>query len=218
MTEIKASDVKNLREITGAGMMDCKKALQEANGDQEKAIEALRKMGLKSVTKRAGKVAAEGFIGMYLHAGGQIAAIVELNCETDFVARGDEFQDCAKGIAMHVAAMKPAYLQESDIPEAIIEKEKQLVFDSLKENQKDMAEKITAGKLRKFYEDNCLVHQPYVKDDSGKLTIAQLVENLSAKVGEKVTVRRFAVFEVGEGIEKEVTDLAAEVQATLAGV
>lgn len=214
---ISASDVKKLREITGAGMMDCKKALQEANGNQEQAIEILRKMGLKTVGKRSDKVAAEGYVGMYLHAGGQVGAIVELNCETDFVARGEEFQETAKGIAMHIAAMKPAYLSESDIPENILEKEKEIVLESLSEAQKDKADKIIPGKIRKFCEENCLLNQSYIKDESGKLSIQQLIENLTAKVGEKITVRRFTVFEVGEGIEKEEQDLAAEVQATLAG-
>ena len=125
---ISAADVKKLREMTGAGMMDCKKALTEAGGDQEKAIEVLRKMGLKNVGKRSGKVAAEGYVGMYLHAGGQVAAMVELNCETDFVARGDDFKDTAKGIAMHIAAMKPDYLDEESVPEAVIAKEKEIVL------------------------------------------------------------------------------------------
>ena len=218
MTDIKAADVKSLRDITGAGMMDCKKALTEANGDKDKAIEVLRKMGLKSVDKRAGKVAAEGYLGMYLHAGGQVAAIVELNCETDFVARGDEFKDCANGIAMHVAAMKPEYLNPEDVPAELLAKEKEIILDSLNDAQKDKADKIIEGKLRKYYAENCLIKQAYIKDDSGKLDIQTLVDNLSAKVGEKVTVRRFSVMEVGEGIEKAVVDLAAEVQATVAEV
>lgn len=214
---ISAADVKKLREMTGAGMMDCKKALTEAGGDQEKAIEVLRKMGLKNVGKRSGKVAAEGYVGMYLHAGGQVAAMVELNCETDFVARGDDFQNTAKGIAMHIAAMKPDYLDEESVPEAIIAKEKEIVLESLNEQQKDKADKIIPGKMRKFYEENCLLNQMYIKDESGKQSILQLTQDLSAKVGEKVTVRRYMVFEVGEGIEKEVVDLAADVQATIAG-
>ena len=198
-------------------MMDCKKALTEAGGDQEKAIEVLRKMGLKNVGKRSGKVAAEGYVGMYLHAGGQVAAMVELNCETDFVARGDDFKDTAKGIAMHIAAMKPDYLDEESVPEAVIAKEKEIVLESLNEQQKDKADKIIPGKMRKFYEENCLLNQMYIKDESGKQSILQLTQDLSAKVGEKVTVRRYMVFEVGEGIEKEVVDLAADVQATIAG-
>ena len=214
---ISAADVKKLREMTGAGMMDCKKALTEAGGDQEKAIEVLRKMGLKNVGKRSGKVAAEGYVGMYLHAGGQVAAMVELNCETDFVARGDDFKDTAKGIAMHIAAMKPDYLDEESVPEAVIAKEKEIVLESLNEQQKDKADKIIPGKMRKFYEENCLLNQMYIKDESGKQSILQLTQDLSAKVGEKVTVRRYMVFEVGEGIEKEVVDLAADVQATIAG-
>lgn len=216
MSDIKASDVKALREITGAGMMDCKKALTEAAGNQEKAIEILRAKGLKNVDKRAGKVAAEGTTGIYQHAGGQMAAVVELNCETDFVARGDDFQGLARGIAMHVSAMNPSYLAETDVPQEVIEKEKEIIMDSLKDGQKDKADMIIPGKLKKFYEENCLLNQIYIKEEDGKQTISQLIDNLSAKVGEKVTLRRFSRIEVGEGIEKEVVDLAAEVQATVA--
>ena len=197
--------------------MDCKKALAEAAGDMDKAIEALRKMGIKDVSKRSGKVAAEGYLGVYLHAGGQIATVVELNCETDFVARGEEFQELARGIAMHVSAMNPRYLDESEVPAAVLEKEKEIMLEQLTEQQKSKADKIIPGKIAKFYEENCLVKQSYIKDESGKLTIAQLIDNLSAKVGEKVTLRRFVRFEVGEGIEKVQADLAAEVAATIAG-
>lgn len=214
MTEIKASDVKALREMSGAGMMDCKKALAEAGGDQEKALEILRKMGLKAVDKRSGKTAAEGVIGMYQHSGGQIAGIIELNCETDFVARGDDFQEAAHGLAMHAVAMKPAYLAETDIPEEILAKEKEIIFESLNENQKDKADKIIPGKLRKFAEENCFLKQAFIKDD--KKSVQDVLDDLSAKVGEKVSLRRFQVFTVGEGIEKEEADLLADVQETLA--
>ncbi|MCL4138122.1 UNVERIFIED_CONTAM: hypothetical protein GTU68_014596 [Idotea baltica] len=167
---ITAADVKKLREQTGAGMMDCKKALNESNGNLDDAIDFLRKQGLKDVAKRSGKVAAEGVVNIYAHPGGQVAAIVELNCETDFVARGDDFNDLAKGIAMHIAAMKPAY-----------------------------------------------ANQPYIKDDSGKNTVSDALNELSAKIGEKITLRRFARFEVGEGVEKVQEDLAAAVAETISG-
>lgn len=214
---ISASAVKELREKTGAGMMDCKKALSEADGDFDKAVEVLRKMGLKDVGKRSDKVAAEGTVGMYSHSGDQIGAIVELNCETDFVARGDEFKETARGLAMHVAAMQPLYLNESEIPAEIIEKEKAILLETLNEKQKEMADKILPGKLKKFYEENCLLHQPYIKDDSGKKTVQQTLDDLSVKVGEKVTLRRFVRFQVGEGIEKEEANYLEEIAATIAG-
>jgi elongation factor Ts len=214
---ISAANVKALREKTGAGMMDCKKALGEADGDMDKAIEVLRKMGLKDVGKRADKVTAEGTVGMYSHAGDQIGVIVELNCETDFVARGDEFKGLARGIAMHVAAMNPAYLSEADVPQQLVDKEKEILLETLNEKQKAMADKILPGKLQKFYEDHCLLNQPYIKDDSGKTTVQQALDELSAKIGEKVTLRRFMRFEVGEGVEKKVTDYAEEIAQTISG-
>jgi elongation factor Ts len=214
---ISAEDVRNLREKTGAGMMDCKKALTEAGGDMDKAIEVLRKMGLKDVSKRAGKVAAEGTIGVYTHAGEQIGVMVELNCETDFVARGEEFKDTARGIAMHIAAMNPNYLSETQVPESIIAKEREILMETLNDKQKEMADKILPGKLKKFYEDNCLLNQIFIKDDSGTKTIQAIIDDLSAKVGEKVTLRRYIRFEVGEGIEKTSSNYLQEIAATIAG-
>jgi len=213
MTEISSEMVKQLRAQTGAGMMDCKSALKEANGSLEAAIEVLRKKGLKDIGKRAGKVAAEGCMGVYVHPGDQIVAIVELNSETDFVARGDEFKATARDIAMHVAAMKPLYLSEEEVPAAVIEKEKEILMEQLNEAQRAKADKILPGKLAKFYEDNCLLNQIFVKDDSGSKTIKALVEALSIKCGEKVQVRRFARYEVGEGVERAAANFAAEVAA-----
>ena len=217
MADVSASMVKELREKTGAGMMDCKRALAEAKGSMDVAIEVLRKMGLKDVTKRQGKVAAEGTLGVYVHAGDQVIAVVELNCETDFVARGEEFKACARDLAMHVAAMKPQYLSEEDIPLAVIEKEKEILLEQLTADQKSKADKILPGKIKKFREDNCLLDQPFVKDDTGKLTIRDMVQALSIKSGEKVVVRRFQRLEVGEGIEKQTANLQADVAATIAG-
>ena len=214
---ISAALVKELREKTGAGMMDCKKALAECDGDMEKAIEELRKKGLKDVEKRAGKVAAEGVIGAYVHGGGQVVAIVELNCQTDFVARGDDFQDVARGIAMHVAAMKPQFVSEEDVPESVIEKEKEIFFAQLNEAQQSKADKILPGKMKKFYEENCLLLQSYIKDDSGSQTIQDVITELSIKVGEKISLRRFERFEVGEGIEKVEENLAEVVAQTISG-
>ncbi len=211
MAEITASVVKDLREKTGAGMMDCKKALVEANGDEEKAIELLRKKGLKNVDKRAGKVAAEGTIGTYVHQGAQIVAIVELNCETDFVARGDDFKNLARDIAMHVAAMNPSYVNVEDVPENVINKEKEILIEQLNDKQKEKADMIIPGKLEKFYSENVLLKQAFVKAE--EKTVATLIQDLSAKIGEKIVVRRFVRFQVGEGIEKKKEDFAAEVAA-----
>ena len=196
--------------------MDCKAALSEAGGDFEKAIEVLRKKGLKDVNKRAGKVASEGTMGVYLHSGDQVVGVVELLCETDFVARGDEFKDTAKGIAMHVAAMGPKYLTPEDVPAEVIEKEKDIFLEQLSEAQRKNADKILPGKIQKFFEENCLMDQAYIKDDSGNKTIKEIVQDLSAKTGEKVELRRFARFQVGEGIEKVQANLAEDVAALTA--
>lgn len=217
MGEISASLVKELREKTGAGMMDCKSALSEANGSLDAAIEILRKKGMKDLGKRSGRTAAEGVIGTYIHAGSQIVAIVELNCETDFVARGDEFVDTAKSIAMHVAAMRPLYISEAEVPEELLAKEREIAIEQLNEAQKKQADKIIPGKIKKFLEEVVLLNQPYVKDDTGKKTIADVVNELAVKVGEKVALRRFQRFEVGEGVEKRVANLADEVAATISG-
>jgi elongation factor Ts len=210
---ISASLVKDLRERTGAGMMDCKKALEATGGNIDKAIEELRKKGLQSLGKRSGKVTAEGCIGVYAHAGDQIVAIVELSCETDFVARGEEFKRTARDIAMHVSAMKPGYVSAEEVPAELIEKEKSILLEQLSDDQKQKADKIIPGRISKFLAEVALLEQPFIKDDSGKKTVGDLVSELSLKVGEKVQIRRFERFEVGEGVEKEVTDLAAEVAA-----
>lgn len=212
---VSAEMVKNLRQQTGAGMMDCKAALAEAKGSMEQAIEILRKKGLKDIGKRAGKVAAEGTIGVYTHAGDQVVALVELNCETDFVARGEDFKKLARDIAMHVAAMRPRYLSVEDVPQEVIAKEKEIIFEQLSEAQRGKADMIMPGKMEAFYGDNVLLKQVYVKDESGKKTIQDIVNDLSAKVGEKVQVRRFQRYEVGEGIEKQASNLAQEVASMI---
>jgi elongation factor Ts len=181
------------------------------------AIEVLRKKGLKNIGKRAGKVASEGTIGTYVHAGDQVAVVVELNSETDFVARSDDFKQLAKDIALHIAAMKPTYANVEDVPAAVIEKEKEIFLAQLNENQRNNADKILPGKIEKFYEDTVLLKQLFVRDEAGTKTVKDLIEALSMKVGEKIVVRRFVRFEVGEGIEKAETDFAAEV-AQMAGV
>lgn len=215
MAEITAKLVQSLRAKTGAGMMDCKVALTEAQGDPAQAEEILRKKGLKSLDKRSGKVAAEGVIGLYLHHGGRVAAMVELNCETDFVARGDDFLALARDIALHVAAMNPRYLSEDEVPEDILEREKGILLEQLNEQQKKMADKILPGKLKKFFDENCLLAQAFVKDENDSTTIKALLEAHSVKTGEKVQISRFMRMEVGEGVEKSVANFAEEVAATI---
>jgi len=216
MADVSAEMVKQLRAQTGAGMMDCKSALAESKGSFDGAIEFLRKKGLKDVSKRSLKIAAEGVMGVYTHPGDQVVSIVELNCETDFVARTPDFMAAARDIAMHVAAMRPRYLTVEEVPAAEIEKEKEILLETLDEKQRAKAEMILPGKLEKFFEENVLLKQPFVKDDSGKKNVANMLEELSIKTGEKVQVRRFSRFEVGEGVERKSTDFAAEVAAMTA--
>jgi elongation factor Ts len=205
--------IKRLREMTGAGMMDCKSALNEAEGSMDKAVEILRKKGLKDIAKRAGKTAAEGTIGVYIHPGDQVVSTVELNCETDFVARGEEFRALARDLAMHVAAMKPQYLCDEDVPEAVLAKEREILFEQLNEEQRKKADKILPGKIEKFLETNVLLRQIFIKDETESKTIKGLVEALSMKCGEKVSVRRFTRMEVGEGIAKVQSNIADDVAA-----
>ena len=214
MAEITAKRVSDLRERTGAGMMDCKKALVETQGDFAKAEEWLRKKGLSAAGKKAGRIAAEGLVGTYVH-GGKIGVLVEVNCETDFVARNEDFQALVKDIAMHIAAANPQYVRREEIPTDILEKEKEIHRTQLREAKKPEAmwEKIIPGKLEKFYETVCLVDQYYVKDDKKK--ISEIITEKVAKIGENITIRRFVRFQVGEGIEKKKEDLAAEVAKTL---
>ena len=213
MTTITAQMVKELREKTGAGMMDCKKALSDTKGDMEQAVQELRKKGLKSVEKRADRVAAEGTICSYIHPGGRVGVLLELSCETDFVARGEDFGSLARDVAMHIAWAKPHYVTREDVPQSVLQKEEEVFRAQLKPEQEKVSDKIVSGKLEKFYSEICLLEQIDAKDDSGKKTFRQIVEEFSASVGEKVEIRRFQRFEVGEGIEKEAVDYAAEVAA-----
>jgi elongation factor Ts len=213
MSQVTSEMIKKLREMTGAGMMDCKTALNEAAGSMDQAIEILRKKGLKDIAKRAGKTAAEGTIGVYTHPGDQVVALVELNCETDFVARGEEFRALARDLAMHVAAMKPTYLSVEDVPEHVIAKEKEILFEQLNDEQKKKSDKILPGKIEKFLETQVLLRQIFIKDETESKTIKDMVEGLGMKCGEKVSVRRFSRLEVGEGIEKAQANLADDVAA-----
>lgn len=211
MEQISAQMVRQLRDMSGAGMMDCKNALKESGGNLDKAIEYLRKKGLKKVEKRSSKIAAEGMVFSYIHPGSRIGVMLEMNCETDFVARGDDFKNLAKDIAMHIAWANPKFISREEVPAAQLEKEKEILLSQLKPEQKKMADKIIPGKLEKYYEGACLLDQIDVRDSSGKKKISALINEVSVKVGEKILPRRFVRYELAEGIEKEVVDYAAEV-------
>src|SRR5215510_568059 len=208
---ISANQVKELREKTGAGMMDCKNALTEANGDLEQAIVVLRKKGLATAQKKAARVAAEGMIGHYIHAGGKLGVLVEVNCETDFAAKSPDFQQLVKDISMHIAAQNPPYVRRDEVPPEVLEKEKEIYKDQARGSGKPehIIDKIAEGKLESFYQMACLYDQQFVKDPSQ--TVEQLINGLIGKIGENIRVRRFARFKTGEGIEKRQTDLAADV-------
>jgi elongation factor Ts len=205
--------IKDLRERTGAGMADCKKALTETAADMEKAIEYLRKKGIASAAKKATRIASEGMIAHYMH-GSRIGVLVEVNCETDFVARNPDFQTFAKECAMQVAAMNPSYVSQEEIPAAVLEKEKGILLEKAKQSGKPEAviPKIVDGQIAKWAKEICLLDQQWVKDPEGKKDIRSLLTELIAKTGENVRVRRFVRFEVGEGLEKRTDDFAAEVK------
>lgn len=211
--KITAGMVKDLRERTGAGMLDCKNALQEAEGDMDKAIELLRKKGLAAAAKKAGRVAAEGVVGSYIHGGGRIGVLVEVNCETDFVARTDEFQELVKDIAMHIAAADPRFVSRDEVTPEVLEAERRIFKEQALESGKpeNVVDRIVEGKLAKFYSEAVLLEQPFVKDPDK--TIEQILVEKVAKIGENIQVRRFARFKLGEGIEKREDDFAAEVAA-----
>jgi elongation factor Ts len=213
--EISAQSVKELREKTGVGMMDCKKALTEANGDMEAAVVLLRKKGLASAQKKASRVAAEGMIGHYIHMGGKIGVLVEVNCETDFAGRSDDFQALVKDLAMHIAAANPRYVKRDEVPEEELQKEKEIYKDQARSSGKpeNIIEKIAEGKLGAYYQIVCLYDQAFVKDPN--VTVEQLINNLIAKIGENIRVRRFVRYQTGEGLEKRSTDLKSEVEGML---
>jgi elongation factor Ts len=195
---VSAKEVKELRDRTGAGMLDCKKALEETGGDMEAAVDFLRSRGAAKAAKRAEKAANEGVVGHYIHHGGRIGVLVEVNCETDFVANTDDFQELAKDLAMHIAAADPIAVTEEDLPAAVVERERQVFLEQVREEGKpeNIQEKIVEGKLRKFFEASALLKQPFVKNPDQ--TIEELITSVSAKTGEKISVARFARFAVGE--------------------
>lgn len=197
MTDISAKLVKELREKTGAGMMDCKQALSASGGDMGQAIDFLRKKGLATAQKRAGRATSEGTIATYIHLGGKLGVMVEVNCETDFVAKNEAFQECAKNIAMHIAASNPIGVRPEDVPPETIAKEKEIYAAQARETGKPekVIEKIVEGKLKKFYEDSCLLNQAYVRNPD--ITVADLLNELVAKIGENISIKRFVRFQVG---------------------
>ncbi|GMA61539.1 translation elongation factor Ts [Alicyclobacillus fastidiosus] len=213
MAEVTAAMVKELREKTGAGMMDCKKALTEAEGDLERATEVLRERGLASAAKKAGRVAAEGLVESYIHAGGRIGVLVEVNCETDFVAKNEDFRTFVKDVAMHIAAANPQYVRREEVPQDIVEKEREILrVQTLNEGKPEkIVEKIVEGRIDKFFKDICLMEQQFVKDPDK--TIDTLLREKIATIGENISIRRFARYVVGEGIEKNEANFVDEVMA-----
>src|ERR671939_1348341 len=221
MAEITAAAVKALREKTGAGMMDSKNALVEAGGNEEQAIEILRKRGLASAKKKEGRIAAEGAVGSYIHMGGKVGVLVEINCETDFVARGEEFQQLVKDVAMHIAAAEPRYVSRDEVPADVIDKEREIARAQAKNDPKNankpdqVIDKIVEGRLNKFYEEAVLLDQPFVKDPAK--TVNELLTEKIAKTGERITVRRFTRYKMGEGLAKRDDDFGGEVAALAGG-
>ena len=198
MTTISATMVKQLREKTGAGMMDCKQALVECDADIDKAVDFLRKKGLATASKRAGRAMSEGTIQSYIHMGGKLGVLVEVNCETDFVAKNEDFVNFAKNIAMHIAATNPLSIQAEDVPEEIVSREKEIYKSQALETGKpeNVIAKIVDGKLKKFFTENCLIKQAYVRDPD--MTVEDLLNELIAKIGENITIKRFVRFQIGE--------------------
>ena len=213
MAEITAQMVKELRERTGAGMMDCKNALNETKGDMESAVDTLRKKGLAAAAKKAGRITAEGAVASYIHAGGKIGVLVEINCETDFVARTDQFQELVRDIAMHIAAAEPRVVRREEVTSDLLDRERAIFRDQALASGKpeNVVEKIVTGKIEKYYSEFVLLEQPFVKNPDQ--TVAQLIAEKVGKIGENIQVRRFTRYKLGEGIEKRQDDFAAEVAA-----
>ena len=218
MADVSANQVKELREKTGAGMMDCKKALAESGGDFAKAEDLLRKKGLSAAAKKSSRAATEGAVASYVHMGGKIGVLVEVNCETDFVARTDGFQALVKDIAMQIAAAAPQWVRRDEVPVEVVQKELEIAKAQMRDQKKPEAilEKIAQGKIEKFYEQNVLMDQLFVKDD--KKTISEVVTDAVAKIGENIQIRRFARFVLGEGLQKKQEYLAEEVAKAAAAM
>lgn len=212
---ITADMVKELRERTAAGMMDCKKALNECDGNIEKAIELLREKGLAAAAKKSGRIAAEGTVEAYIHGGGRIGVLVEVNCETDFVAKTPAFRELVKDIAMQVAASRPEYVSKEDVPQDVLEKEKSILRNQALNEGKpaNIVDKMVEGRIEKYYKEACLMEQPFIKNPD--ISVNQLIVEKISQIGENIRVRRFARFELGEGIEKRQDNFAAEVMAQI---
>ena len=210
---VTASAVKELRERTGAGMLDCKKALDETNGDIDKAIAVLREKGLSAAANKAGRVATEGVVESYIHGGGRIGVLVEINCETDFVGKTDQFKEFARDIAMHIAAANPKYVRREEVPSDELEKEKEILKNqALNEGKPEkIGEKMVEGRINKYYEEYCLLEQPFIKDPDK--TINTLLTEKISTIGENISIRRFARFELGEGLEKKQDNFVEEVMS-----
>lgn len=210
---VSAEQVKKLRELSGAPMMECKKALEEAQGDLDQAFTVLRKRGQAMAAKKAGREASEGVVGSYIHAGGKIGVVVEVNCESDFVARNEEFQQLAHDLAMQVCATDPRFIRKEDVTPEVLEREKEVLRAQAAATGKPEAVlgRIVEGKIGKFYEDTCLYEQHFIKDPSGSQTVRELLVSKIAKFGENITVRRFARFKVGEGLTKDAPESSSTV-------
>lgn len=221
MSNVTPAAIKALRDKTGAGMMECKKALTEADGNEEKAIENLRKHGLASATKKEGRVAAEGLVNAYIHAGGKIGVLLEVNCQTDFVARTEEFRAFVHDLAMHITAAEPRFTTKEEVPAEVLEKEREIALEQARLDPKNagkpqqVLDKIVEGRISKFYQESCLMEQAFVKDQN--ISVGDLVKQMIAKTGENIRVRRFTRYKMGEGLEKRASDLGAEVQELLGG-
>jgi elongation factor Ts len=213
MSEITAAKVNELRQKTGAGMMECKKALGETSGDIEKAIDVLRKRGLAAASKKAGRIASEGMVGAYSHMGGKIGVLVEVNCETDFVSGTEDFKNFVKDMCLHVTANKPLYLVPEEVPTSVLDREREIARDQARQQGKkeEFLDKIVEGKVKRYFEETCLLEQGFVKDPAKPVKL--VLQELVAKLGENIKVRRFVRYEMGEGLEKKNEDFAAEVAA-----
>jgi elongation factor Ts len=211
MAGVSATQVKELRERTGAGMMDCKKALEQCNGDVEKACDFLREKGLAAAAKKEGRIAAEGTIESYIHGGGRIGVLLEVNCETDFVSRGDEFRTFVHDLGLHIAASNPQYINKEDVPSEVLQHERDILkAQALNEGKPEkIIEKMVEGRIEKFYKEVCLMDQAFVKDPDK--SIRELVLDKTAKIGERIVVRRFTRYELGAGLEKRQDDFASDV-------
>jgi len=217
MSKVTAQMVKELREKTGAPMLQCKQALEETGGSVDDAVQQLRKKGLAAAAKKAGRTTAEGAVGSYIHAGGKIGVLVEVNCETDFVGRTDDFQQLVRDVAMHVAASDPRFVRREEVTEDVLEKEREVYREQVKASGKPehLVDRIVNGKMEKFYSEAVLLEQPFIKNPDQ--TVEKMIAEKVAKIGENIQVRRFVRYELGEGIEKKSDDFAAEVAAQVAG-